>query len=451
MFSLHENEPNPVISATDLSVEGEGIGKSHQGQVCFVPGLLPDEKGEIEILKSAPNYATGRLLRILKASDDRVTPFCTKFEICGGCQIQHLDYAAQLIWKRQHVQETLARIGKINTTVLPVIGATHPTEFRNKAQFPVGQDPKGHLQIGFYAPRSHHLVNIPSCPISTPQINEILNQLRYHINAHDISIYNETTHTGLLRHLVLKYSEHEQKTWVTLVCTKTKLPPAFLKDLENLPHLGGLFLNFNPNLGNAILGRETRHLAGNETFKETIDTLTFEFSPTAFIQSNWSQAKILYQKAIEYAQIKPTDTVWDLYCGVGILGIMASFQAQTVLGLESNPEVIANAKTNALLNQSNAVFEAHNLDQPLSESLSKAFPPDIVLLDPPRKGCSEKLIRNLINLNPRQIIYISCNPSTLARDLNILCQNGFSVQTVQPLDLFPHTTHVECIAKLHAS
>ena len=202
---------------------------------------------------------------------------------------------------------------------------------------------------------------------------------------------------------------------------------------------------------NAILGRETRHLAGSPLFTETLDDLTFEFSPTAFIQSNWSQAKTLYQKALEFAKIKPTDTVWDLYCGVGILGIMASQQAKSVLGLESNLEAINNAKINANRNNSQAIFEVHNLDQVIPDSLSKTLPPDIVFLDPPRKGCSERLLRTLITLKPREIIYVSCNPSTLARDLNILNQNGFSLQLVQPLDLFPHTTHVECIAQLHAS
>ena len=435
------------VAIRDLGVHGEGIGRADSGMTVFVPGALPGEDVLVhpDIVKA--HYTRARLQSIKTSSPKRVTPFCEYFGTCGGCQLQHLDYTAQLQWKCDHIQSAFSRIAGLTPRIQPVLASPDSVGYRNKAQFPVRPNDSGACQLGFYAPQSHTLVPVGHCAIQHPLIDSVYQRIQEGLLKFNIRPYDETTHFGDLRHVLLRYSHTQNAVWVVFVLNMSKA--TILNDLVawlvSLPGIGGVLANFNRDKRNAVLGRETTLLYGDGVFTEQLDHVKFQFSPVSFSQVNWPQTAHLYRTVSDLAALTPDQTIWDLYCGAGTIGVYLANQVTSVLGVESVDSAIVQAQHNAQLNGvSHAKFVSHNLDHGIPESVCIGRP-DVVIVDPPRKGCSDMVVTDLIRVAAPKIVYVSCDPATMARDAKILCQSGYTLETLVPLDMFPHTTHVECV------
>jgi len=440
-----------MITIRDLSIAGDGIGQDEEsGKVVFIPKALPGEKVSVAEFSQKGKLTYGSIKELTAQSSQRVTPFCSYFEHCGGCQIQHLSYDGQLDWKTKHLQTTLKKIGNIEIEPQKIIGLKTATGYRNKAQFPLKKTANEPIKIGFYAPLSHTLIDIEDCPVSQPKMNAVFKTIKATLQVMNPSIYNETEHKGLIRHILLRYSKKEDKVWVIFVINGLKLhnESAWVDHLK-CEEVGGISVNINTQKGNTILGAVTKTIWGKDRITEDLGSLKIQFLPTSFSQTIWEQAQTLYSIAIEETQISDQDTVWDLFCGVGPISLLTAQRAKQVLGLESSTSSITLARENADSNTlKNITFQTQNLEFGISQALHKQFPPNVVFLDPPRKGCSPLLLQELLTLLPQKITYISCNPATLARDLKILCETKYDLKSVTPVDMFPHTTHLETIAVL---
>ncbi len=431
----------------DLGVHGEGIGRAESGMTVFVPGALPGEQVAVvpDVVKA--HYTRASLTSITVPSPSRVVPFCEYFGTCGGCQLQHLDYTAQLKWKLDHITSAFTRIAGLSPVIRPVTQSPSHVGYRNKAQFPVRMDTNGHCQLGFYAPQTHSLVPISHCAIQHLLIDTVYKRIQEGLIKFNIRPYNEVTHDGDLRHVLLRYSHTQQLVWVVFVLNATKA--TVLNDLAAWlvlePGTGGVLANFNREKRNAILGRETVLLHGDGLFTEELDHVKFQFSPVSFSQVNWPQTAHLYRTVSELAGLSPEQSIWDLYCGAGTIGLYLANQVSSVLGVESMASAIDQAQHNARLNDvSHAKFASFNLDHGIPDSVCIGKP-DVVIVDPPRKGCSDTVLTDLIRVASPKIVYVSCDPATMARDAKILCQSGYKLDVIVPLDMFPHTTHVECV------
>lgn len=424
------------IKIDDLTVEGAGVGR-YEGLAVFVERALPGEKIKARIIKLAKSYAVGRLIEILEPLPDRTAPFCCVFEACGGCTLQHLNYDQQLAFKARHIKECFKRIGGIEIMLPHVMPADNVRDYRNKASFPVAAV-DGRAQAGFFAPHSHRLI-ATDCPIQKQAINDIKNKVIQWANDNKIKPYDEEAHAGLLRHVVARQSSNgELMAGVVLRdWTDTK---KLERALEGSAH--SIIVNRNEKKQNAILGSQSRTVSGNDYIEETYDGLIFHAGLTSFLQVNHEQSQKLYKIALEFAQITKDDTVFDLFCGIGTISLLAARQAKTVLGIEYVQEAVINAEENARMNNiGNAFFLAGDASEIIDEGIRKYGQPDIVILDPPRKGCDAPLIKKITEATPRRIVYVSCNPSTLARDAALF--EGYQVEKVMGVDMFPHTTHVE--------
>jgi len=444
----------------DINQEGQGIGR-HQGMAVFVPSAIPGDDIEAIIDKTTSRYAVARLARMLTPSPDRADPLCPRAVDCGGCTLPSMTYPAQLRYKELQVIAALERIGHIaNVPALtrPIIGMAEPWHYRSKVQFPIAGTAHKPL-IGFYAPRTHQVIEAAACPIQPPVCDRIRDAVRQHIIDYSIEPYQESTHAGLLRHLVIRIGFFTGEIMVTLVINGEILPgwENLYQTLQkaiatapepNLPplRLASFNLNINRARTNLILSDDCRLLAGQPWIEEIILGLRYRISPLAFFQVNPRQTERLYAAALELAGLTGRETVLDLYCGAGSITLQLARQAREAIGVEIVAPAIADARVNAALNGiTNARFYVGAAESILPQLLAEGLVADVAVVDPPRKGCEGSLIQALTNLGPRRIVYVSCNPATLARDIALLQPTGYRVQAVQPVDMFPWTGHVETV------
>ncbi|MBN8048099.1 MULTISPECIES: 23S rRNA (uracil(1939)-C(5))-methyltransferase RlmD [Paraclostridium] len=440
------------VDVVDIGQGGVGIGK-HDGFTVFVDGGLISDKLKVKITKSKKNYAVGEIVEIIEKSPFRVERVCSdKLSDCGGCQIQELDYQKQLDIKTNEVKQTISRIGKLNDTLVhPTLGMENPFRYRNKAQFPI-QKIDGKTVIGFYKKKSHDVIPTDKCIIQHDVNDKIIKIIKTYIKAYNVSIYDEKTHTGVLRHLVTKVGFETKEVMVVLVANGKKLP--YLNELasvlkENVPGFKTLVLNTNREKTNVILGKENKIIYGDGKINDYIGDLVFEISPLSFFQVNPSQTEVLYNKALEYADLKENDTVFDIYCGIGTISLFLAQKAKKVYGVEIVGDAIKDAKINAKLNRlENTEFFVGKAEEVVPKLYKEGKTANVVVVDPPRKGCEESVLDTIVSMEPDKVVYVSCNPSTLARDLAYLDERGYKCKEIQPVDMFPHTMHVESVALL---
>jgi 23S rRNA (uracil1939-C5)-methyltransferase len=438
---------NYKIDISGLGHGGEGIGKVDNFTV-FVEGAIPEDNIEAKIIKVKSNYAIGKLQRIIKPSPHRISPPCPIADKCGGCQIQQIDYQRQLEYKTQLVKDNIERIGKIKDIIIhPTIGMKDPWNYRNKAQFPIGEE--GGAVLGFYAKGSHNIIETDTCFIQHSENDKITRIIRRFINEYKISIYDEKKHQGLLRHVVTKVGFSTGVIMLVLVINGEDIPH---KDelvnrlLDSNAKIVSIYLNINKTKSNVILGKENRLIYGKKHIVDHIGDIKFEISPLSFFQVNPIQTKVLYEKALEYADLQGDEIVYDAYCGIGTISLFLAQRAKKVIGVEIVDQAIKDAKRNAQLNNiENVEFYTGEAEKVIPKLYKQEQKADVVVVDPPRKGCDEKLLDTIIQMKPKRVVYVSCNPSTLARDLNYLEKGGFKTNEIQPVDMFPHTMHVETV------
>ncbi|MCY8234835.1 23S rRNA (uracil(1939)-C(5))-methyltransferase RlmD [Priestia endophytica] len=440
-----------TVKFEDLTHEGAGVAKV-DGFPIFVQNALPEEEGNVKIIKVKKGFAIGRMMETTKESRFRTKPPCPVYKQCGGCQLQHMKYEAQLDYKTKQVKEVLARLGNIkDVTVHPTLGMEDPWNYRNKAQVPVGES-EGGLVAGFYKQRSHDIIDIERCMIQQEQNDDVVQSVREICSKYGIRAYDEKKHKGTLRHVMVRYGATTGEQMVVLV-TRTKELPNKNKVIEELrarlPQLKSIVQNMNSKKTNVIMGDETTMLWGEEYIYDNIGDIKFAISARSFYQVNPTQTKVLYDKALEYADLQGEEEVIDAYCGIGTISLFLAQKAKKVYGVEIVPEAIEDAKRNAELNGiTNAEFEAGKAEEVIPAWYKKGISADTLVVDPPRKGCDEALLNTIIDMKPNRVVYVSCNPGTLARDLQVLEEGGYKTVEVQPVDMFPHTTHVECVASL---
>ena len=433
-----------------LGTSGEGVGR-YENFTVFIPQALPNERVLTVIEEVKKTYARGRIQKILQESPARVTPLCEIYDECGGCQLQHLSYEEQLHAKRAQVVDALTHIGKLpQILVNETLRADDPWNYRNKMQFPIGLH-KGRLVVGCFAQGSHRIINTENCHIQRSANNELANTVREVAEKLHIPVYNEDTHKGILRHIVGRVGRRGELMAVIVTATK-QLPRAkdFVRLLrERLPHLVSVHQNIQTYRNNVIMGRDTELLWGRPTILDTLGRLNFHISPRSFFQVNTRQAERLYEQALTYADLHGTETVIDAYCGTGTITLFLAQKARKVYGIEIVQPAILDARKNARDNHvKNAEFIVGDATAVMPALYKQGIRPDVVVVDPPRAGCTETVLRTFANMKPQRIVYVSCNPATLARDLAILKDLGYLAQEVQPVDLFPQTSHVENIALL---
>ncbi len=445
-----ENNNLLTIDITDLGENGEGIGR-HEGMAVFVPGALPGERITARIKTQKKNYAHGRLVEILTPSPDRVNPPCEIAGQCGGCQIQSMNYQAQLKWKESQVRACMDRIAKLPEVVIsPIIGMEDPWHYRNKVLYPAGGSP-GKPELGFYKLGSHQVVSGKGCLIQHPFNAEVLEAVKELMELHGIQPYSEQTHTGHIRHILLRNSLKGE--WLMVWVTSGKSMPrsqAVAADLKaKFPQIVTMLVNRNAHKDHRMLGDRTDILYGAGYLEDSINNLTFRISPESFFQVNPIQTKVLYEKALELAGLQGHETVLDLYCGIGAISLFLAPSAGKVIGVEVVQEAVKDAQENAALNSISNVEYIHGAGEVvLPELVKQGIRPDVVLVDPPRKGCERPVLDAIMEMAPDRVVYVSCKPSTLARDLAILTEGGYTVKTVQPVDQFPHSVHVETVVLL---
>ncbi len=450
-MSDHEYEIKPgqklLLDIQDLAHEGQGVGKI-DGLVIFVEGALKGETVLAEIHKVAKKYAIAKTLSVVKRSPDRIEPECANALLCGGCMLQHLSYKGQLQFKTQKVKDSLQRIGHIDTKVLDTIGMTVPRQYRNKAQYPIGKQ-NGHSVMGFYEKGSHIIVPMTDCMIQHPSSAKAARIIKQWLDRFHISIYNEEKHEGLVRHLVTKISFATGEMMIVLVINGRNIPHSkeLIGMLRNrLPEFKSLMLNVNTAKTNIIMGKQNINLFGSPYIHDYIGNVKFALSPQTFFQVNPVQVKVLYDKVLEFARLSRQETVIDTYCGIGTISLFISHKARKVFGIELVPQSVRDARHNAKINGiQNVEFLEGASEDVMPQLLEKGIKADVIIMDPPRRGCDQKFLNAVSKMNPERIIYVSCNPATLARDLRFLSDLGFKANTVQPVDMFPYTGHVECV------
>ena len=438
-----------------LSSDGSGVAHSADGEAVFVPGTAPGDEARVRIVKDCGRYAFGILDELLTPSPDRIPVDCPVAGPCGGCSLRHLDYAAELRAKQESVLDAFRRIGGLEVPVLDILPSPEVDRYRNKVQFPVGVDKNGAPCIGFYAGRTHRIVPCPDCKLQPGVLNEIGNALCAFFAQQGIRPYDEQSGKGLVRHIFLRRGAHSGQIMVCLVCTRAKLPHA--EQLctalrEQFPAISTILLNVNAKNTNVILGGENHILYGPGYIEDTLCGVPVRLGRLSFYQVNTLAAERLYGVAAQYAQLTPDDTLLDLYCGMGTIGLSMADQCRELIGVEIVPEAIESAKANAArMGETVAAksrFFCADADQAATQLAAEGLHPDIVMLDPPRKGCDEATLSAVVRMAPRRVVYVSCNPATAARDAAWLEKNGYHAEKVQPVDLFPRTKHVECVIAL---
>ncbi|WP_443684238.1 23S rRNA (uracil(1939)-C(5))-methyltransferase RlmD [Phascolarctobacterium succinatutens] len=442
---------NITLTVNGLGSSGEGVGK-YEGFTVFVKGALPEEEVRVTITLVKKSYAVGALEEIVKASAERVEPACPVYKECGGCQLQHLSYKGQLECKRQQVQDALTRIGHLNLEALPVLGAAEPWSYRNKMQFPAAADAEGVLQIGCYATATHSVVDTDACMISKEANNAIMKTVRTWMQHYNISAYDEKTGKGLVRHIMGRVGVHSGEVMAVIITSGYDIPHRgvlieWLK--RHVPGLVSVVQNINKKQTNVVMGSKTRVLYGPESIKDSLGSLSFHISAQAFFQVNSEQAEKLYNKALEFAALSGKETVVDVYCGTGTISLYLARHAKQVYGIEIVAPAIENAKKNAEENKcANAEFICGDAAVELPKLLAGGVRPDVLVVDPPRAGCEQKVLAAIAEVQPERVVYVSCNPASLARDLAFMEQHGYKAIVAQPVDMFPMTSHVETVVLL---
>ena len=470
MMNWKKNEEITIV-IDDLGNNGEGIGHV-DGYTLFVKGALPGEKVRVRIMKQKKNYGYARLLQIVTPSPDRQNPLCPALPACGGCTLQHLSYGKQLAYKEKKVLDCLERIGGLDLSGaewLPVLGMEEPWHYRNKAQFPVRGDKSSRPVTGFFAGHSHHLVPVDACCIQHPVINEVVEYILAFMRDFHIPAYEEERHTGLVRHIYVRRGHHTGQIMVCLVVNGSSLPYAeeLTARLRKIGGMTSICLNINKKRTNVILGPQMLPLWGPLYIEDSIGEIRFRISPQSFYQVNPVQTERLYETALSFAELKGNETVWDLYCGIGTISLLFARELERkgedaadtpvgkVCGVEIVPEAVENAKENARINGiANAAFYCGAAETVVPELVSQRKEKvDVVVLDPPRKGCDAALLDTVVQMAPERIVYVSCDPATLARDVKALGEKGYEVKKVRACDMFPQWGHVETVcllSKLHA-
>ena len=445
-------QKNDIIDIVfeDLTHDGSGVAKV-EGYPLFIPNGLPGEKAKVKVIKTNKNYGFGRLVEIQERSPYRVEAPCPIYKECGGCQLQHLNYEGQLKIKHKQVQNVLERIGKINTIVHPTLGMSEPWRYRNKAQVPIGEH-EGGLIGGFYQQRSHQIINMDQCLIQQEENDDVVKKVKAICNKHGVRAYDETRHKGDLRHIMVRRGLVTGEIMVVLITRTQDIPnrKAIVDEIvDNIQNLKSIIHNVNNKKTNVIMGDITKVLWGDETITDYIGDVKFAISARSFYQVNPEQTKVLYNKALEYADLQGKESVIDAYCGIGTISLFLAKKAKKVFGVEIVPQAIEDARKNALLNN------IHNVDFAVGEAevvipnwYKEGNEADVLVVDPPRKGCDEALLQTILEMKPKKVVYVSCNPATLARDLQILELGGYKTKEVQPVDMFPQTMHCEAVALL---
>ena len=438
-----------------LSSDGSGVAHSPDGETVFVPGAAPGDEADVRIVKDCKRYAFGILDHLRTPSPDRIPVDCAVAGPCGGCSLRHLDYTAELRAKQENVTDTFRRIGGLDVPVLDICPSPEVDRYRNKVQFPVGLDKNGNPCIGFYAGRTHRIVPCPDCKLQPGVLNDIGNALCRFFAENGIQPYNEETGRGLVRHIFLRRGAHSGQIMVCLVCTRPNFPHAdalCTRLREQFADIATILLNVNSKNTNVILGTETHTLYGPGYIEDTLCGVPVQLGPLSFYQVNTLAAERLYGIAAQYAQLTPDDLLLDLYCGMGTIGLSMVDHCRELVGVEIVPEAIESAKANAA-RMGDAVaakscFFCADAGQAATRLAAEGLHPDVVMLDPPRKGCDEATLSAVVRMAPRRVVYVSCNPATAARDAAWLEQNGYHAEKVQPVDLFPRTKHVEAVLLL---
>ena len=447
---VNKNEYIDVLFE-DLTHDGAGVAKV-DGYPLFVPNGLPGEKAKIKVIKTGKGYGIGRLIELYEKSPYRIDIASSERHKYGGCQLEHISYEGQLKYKENQVRQVLARIGKLEDVVVhPILGMENPWHYRNKAQVPVGEK-DGKLIAGFFKPRSHEIVDTNESLIQLPEINEAVQAVKEICNELGISAYHEESHKGVLRHIMARYGQQTGELMVVII-TRTADFPQKNKLVEKitarLPKVKSIVHNVNSKRTNVIMGEKTSVLWGNEVIYDFIGDVKFAISALSFYQVNPVQTKVLYDKALEYAGLSGEESVVDAYCGIGTISLFLAQKAQKVFGVEVVPEAIEDAKRNAELNGiTNAEFAVGEAEIVIPKWYKEGNAADVLVVDPPRKGCDDALLQTIIEMKPKKVVYVSCNPATLARDLRILEDGGYKTVEVQPVDMFPMTTHVEAVARM---
>ena len=438
-----------------LSSDGSGVAHSPDGETVFVPGAAPGDEADVRIVKDCKRYAFGILDHLRTPSPDRIPVDCAVAGPCGGCSLRHLDYTAELRAKQENVTNAFRRIGGLDVPVLDICPSPEVDRYRNKVQFPVGLDKDGNPCIGFYAGRTHRIVPCPDCKLQPGVLNDIGNALCRFFAENGIQPYNEETGRGLVRHIFLRRGAHSGQIMVCLVCTRPNLPHAdalCTRLREQFADIATILLNVNSKNTNVILGTETHTLYGPGYIEDTLCGVPVQLGPLSFYQVNTLAAERLYGIAAQYAQLTPDDLLLDLYCGMGTIGLSMVDHCRELVGVEIVPEAIESAKANAA-RMGDAVaakscFFCADAGQAATRLAAEGLHPDVVMLDPPRKGCDEATLSAVVRMAPRRVVYVSCNPATAARDAAWLEQNGYHAEKVQPVDLFPRTKHCETVVLL---
>ena len=461
-FMFKKND-TVTIEITDMGVDGEGIGKV-DGFTLFVKDALIGDVAEVKVMKAKKNYGYARLMKLVTPSPDRVEPVCSVARQCGGCQIQALSYEKQLEFKHNKVRGNLIRIGGFDETFIdeimePIGGMKEPFHYRNKAQYPVGTDKDGRLIAGFYAGRTHQIISNLDCALGDAGNKEILEKILAFMKEYGLTAYNEETGKGLVRHILIRKGFTTKEIMVCIVINGIKLPhgEALAAVLAEIPGMTSITYSINQENTNVIMGKEIRLVWGQTFITDYIGNVKYQISPLSFYQVNPVQTEVLYGQALEYAGLTGNETVWDVYCGIGTISLFLAQKAKKVYGVEIVPQAIEDARKNAEINGiQNAEFFVGKAEEVLPEyyaQYAKEHPgeharADVIVVDPPRKGCEESVLETMVHMEPERIVYVSCDSATLARDLKYLCGNGYELRKVRAVDMFPHTGHVEVVTCL---
>ena len=452
-----------TVEITDIGVSGEGIGHV-DGYTLFIKDAVIGDVVEAKVMKAKKNYGYARLMKVITPSEYRVEPKCAFARRCGGCQIQEMSYDRQLVFKDQKIRGNLERIGgftkdQIDTVMQPVVGMEHPFGYRNKAQFPFGTDKEGNPITGFYAGRTHDIIANTDCALGVEQNKEILEIILQYMRENKIKSYDEKTGKGLIRHALIRYGFKTKEIMVCLVINGKKLPKAerLIEKLIQIEGMTSITISPNTRRDNVIMGDSYEILWGQGYITDYIGNVKYQISPLSFYQVNPVQTEKLYGLALEYADLKGDETVWDLYCGIGTISLFLAQKAKQVYGVEIVPQAIDDAKENAKINAiDNAEFFVGKAEEVLPEYYAEyerehngeTAHADVIVVDPPRKGCDETLLETIVKMQPEKVVYVSCDSATLARDLKYLCANGYEIRMCRGVDQFPQSVHVETVCLL---
>ena len=452
-----------IVTIEDIGVNGEGIGKV-DGYTLFIKDAVIGDVVEVKVMKAKKHYGYARLMNIITPSVFRVPPQCESARRCGGCQIQEMAYEKQLEFKEKKIKGNLERIGGFDPEFIdsvsdPVVGMALPFYYRNKAQFPFGTDKEGNPVTGFYAGHTHDIIANTDCMLGVPVNKDILEIILDFMKEFKIKSYDETTGKGLIRHTLIRFGFTTKEIMVCLIINGRKIPHAsvLVKRLAQIEGMTSISISRNTKRTNVIMGDSYEVLYGQPFITDYIGNVKYQISPLSFYQVNPVQTEKLYGLALEYADLKGNETVWDLYCGIGTISLFLAQKAKQVYGVEIIPQAIDDAKNNAKINNiTNAEFYVGKAEEVLPDYYKKyaeehngeTAHADVIVVDPPRKGCDETLLQTMVDMAPDRIVYVSCDSATLARDLKILCENGYKITKVRGTDMFPMSVHIETVVRL---